>query len=41
MSLTDKTIANSYKDLLQVDNSNYGITTTVKQIKDEASLMRF
>ena len=34
MSLTDKTIANSYKDLLQVDNSKNGITTTVKQIKD-------
>ena len=25
MSLTDKTIANSYKDLLQFDNSNNGV----------------
>ena len=34
MSLTNKTIANSYKDLLQVDNSNSGIDTTTRQIKD-------
>ena len=34
MSLTDKTIAGSYKDLLQVDNSNNGITTSTKNIKD-------
>ena len=34
MSLTGKTLAGSYKDILQVDNSNSGITTSVKQIKD-------
>ena len=34
MSLTNKTIANSYKDILQVDNSNSGITTSLKTIKD-------
>ena len=33
MSLTNKTIANTYKDLLEVDNSNNGITTTTKTIK--------
>ena len=34
MSLTNKTIANSYKDLLQVDNSNNGIGTSVGVVKD-------
>ena len=34
MSLTNKTIANSYKDLLQVDNSNNGIDTSARSIKD-------
>ena len=34
MSLTNKTIANSYKDLLQMDNSNNGIDTSAKQVKD-------
>ena len=34
MSLTNKTIANSYKDLLQMDNSNNGVDTTAKQVKD-------
>ena len=34
MSLTNKTIANSYKDLLQVDNSNSGIDTSSRKIKD-------
>ena len=34
MSLTNKTIANSYKDLLQVDNSNSGVDTTVRSVKD-------
>ena len=33
MSLTNKTIANTYKDLLEVDNGNNGITTTTKTIK--------
>ena len=33
MSLTNKTIANTYKDVLQVDNSNSGITTSRKYIK--------
>ena len=34
MSLTGKTLAASYKDILQVDNSNSGITTSAKTIKD-------
>ena len=34
MSLTNKTIANSYKDLLQVDNSNSGVDTSLRSIKD-------
>ena len=34
MSLTGKTIANSYKDLLQVDNSNSGVDTTIRNVKD-------
>ena len=34
MSLTNKTIANSYKDLLQLDNSNNGIGTSTKRVKD-------
>tara|TARA_B100000287_G_scaffold147328_1_gene139044 strand:- start:867 stop:1664 length:798 start_codon:yes stop_codon:yes gene_type:complete len=33
MSLTNKTIANTYKDLLQVDNSNNGISTSTLTIK--------
>ena len=35
MSLTNKTISNSYKDLLQIDNSNNGINTVAaRRIKD-------
>jgi hypothetical protein len=34
MSLTNKTLASSYKDLLQVDNSNSGIVASAKTIKD-------
>ena len=34
MSLTGKTLSGSYKDILQVDNSNNGVTTSLKQIKD-------
>lgn len=34
MSLTNKTIASSYKDLLQVDNSNSGIDATLRNVKD-------
>ena len=34
MSLTGKTLAGSYKDILQVDNSNSGIDTAVRVIKD-------
>ena len=33
MSLSDKTIANSYKDVLQIDNSNSGMGTSTKTIK--------
>jgi hypothetical protein len=33
MSLTNKTIASSYKDLLQIDNSNNGLSTSTKSIK--------
>jgi len=34
MSLVGKTLAGSYKDILQADNSNNGITTVTKTIKD-------
>ena len=34
MALTNKTVAGSYKDLLQVDNSNSGLTSSGKTIKD-------
>ena len=34
MSLTGKTLSASYKDILQVDNSNNGVTTSVKTVKD-------
>jgi len=34
MSLTGKTKAGSYKDILQVDNSNSGVDTALRQIKD-------
>ena len=34
MSLTGKTLANSYKDILQVDNSNNGVDTTLRIVKD-------
>ena len=33
MSLTGKTKANTYKDLLEIDNSNSGIATSLKVIK--------
>ena len=36
MSLTDKTIANTFKDILQMDNSNSGITTAPRVVKDGA-----
>ena len=34
MSLSGKTIKNSYVDLLQLDNSNSGVPTSVTRIKD-------
>ena len=34
MSLTGKTLAATYKDLLQADNSNNGVDTTLRNIKD-------
>tara|TARA_Y100001938_G_scaffold47160_1_gene65560 strand:- start:5417 stop:6205 length:789 start_codon:yes stop_codon:yes gene_type:complete len=34
MSLTGKTLSGSYKDILQVDNSNNGITANGKDVKD-------
>tara|TARA_R100000742_G_C4279022_1_gene102690 strand:- start:2163 stop:2957 length:795 start_codon:yes stop_codon:yes gene_type:complete len=33
MSLTNKTIANTYKDVLQVDNSNNGASAIIKTVK--------
>ena len=36
MSLSGKTIKNSYVDLLQLDNSNSGTPTTVRNVKDGA-----
>ena len=37
MALTDKTIANTYKDLLQVENSNNGLNSTMT-VKDGAGV---
>ena len=34
MSLTDKTIASSYIDILQMDNSNSGVSTALQVVKD-------
>ena len=34
MSLTGKTKASTYKDILQMDNSNNGIDTTTRNVKD-------
>ena len=34
MSLSGKTLANTYKDLLQVDNSNSGVDGVTRRIKD-------
>ena len=34
MSFTGKTKAGSYKDILQMDNSNNGIDTTTRNVKD-------
>tara|TARA_R100000781_G_scaffold21495_1_gene16156 strand:+ start:10745 stop:11536 length:792 start_codon:yes stop_codon:yes gene_type:complete len=34
MSLTGKTLADTYKDLLQVDNSNNGVDATTRRIRD-------
>ena len=34
MSLTGKTIANSYKDILQVNNSNSGVDATTRNVVD-------
>ena len=36
MSLTGKTLAGTYKDILQMDNSNSGVDTTTRNIKDGA-----
>jgi hypothetical protein len=34
MSLSGKTLANTYKDILQIDNSNNGVQAAAKTIKD-------
>ena len=34
MALTNKTVASTYKDILQVDNSNSGITSAGQTVKD-------
>ena len=34
MAFTGKTVANTFKDILQMDNSNSGIGTSVKVVKD-------
>ena len=34
MALTGKTVANTFKDILQIDNSNAGIPTSLKVVKD-------
>ena len=33
-ALTGKTIASTYKDLLQISNSNSGIDSTLRQVED-------
>ena len=43
MSFTGKTKASTYKDILQMDNSNNGIDTSIRRVKDgegtESALM--
>ena len=34
MSLSGKTLANTYKDILQMDNSNCGVDTSTRSVKD-------
>ena len=34
MSLTGKTLKNTYKDILQMDNSNNGVDTVTRKVKD-------
>jgi len=34
MSLTGKTKASTYKDIIQIDNSNSGVDTTIRVLKD-------
>ena len=34
MSLSGKTLANTYKDILQMDNSNSGVDTSTRSVKD-------
>ena len=34
MSLTDKTLLSTYKDILQLDNSNNGVTSAGNLVKD-------
>jgi hypothetical protein len=36
MSFSGKTVANTFKDILQIDNSNAGIATSLKVVKDGA-----
>tara|TARA_R100001510_G_C7655746_1_gene215089 strand:+ start:1082 stop:1858 length:777 start_codon:yes stop_codon:yes gene_type:complete len=38
MSLTNKTLKDTYVDLLQLDNSNSGTPTTLKNVKDGAGV---
>ena len=42
MSLQGKEVSGSFKDVIQVDNSNNGVTSSLKQVKsgsgDNASL---
>lgn len=38
MSLTNKTLKDTYVDLLQLDNSNSGTPTTVRNVKDGAGV---
>ena len=36
MAFPGKTVANTFKDILQIDNSNAGISTSLKVVKDGA-----
>jgi len=40
-TLTGKKIANTYKDLLQISNSNAGLDTTLRNVEDAIAFNNF